>query len=446
VTAYQGVPLVVVVQKREHLYATQPIVASSKTLTFNQKIAFDATLFAESEGGDDNSDTASIAAKAANSNGFLEKDIKIALRSNFDTGETIGKAHLDIAKYARVPSGMVNVEFKLSNNATLYTRITSRLTSTAKPGLASKLGVGNSSRSSLGSSVWSKGSKKDKDGDAGSGAADDDDWLNDPDLDEELAGLGNHDSTEFNEFGSSQEPNDTSKQKSMSATQPSSNMKTDSRTAAATMAAATTARPTTTAGIGARNKSQEPSKADSSLSALGAVVRQGTFETTVSKLENELRTLKQQLVKLEKQNDDVIEEIEHYSDEADKFEKQTRDARMEAARAELEPEDGATIAELESRLQTLLDENKDLEHSNQQFRAELKGGDKLSAAEQEENRRVMKIQQELDDMRSQLERDESFLRVADELKVAKLALAMAVMELEDAKQQLREKERRQRAR
>uniref|UniRef100_A0A7S0BDZ2 C2 NT-type domain-containing protein n=1 Tax=Rhodosorus marinus TaxID=101924 RepID=A0A7S0BDZ2_9RHOD len=80
----------------------------------SERLSMDATLF-----------------RAEDALEFQNKQVKIAVRFARMNGKTAAKIHLDIGKYAKAPSGEINVKLKMTNGVFVYVRIASSL---VKPG------------------------------------------------------------------------------------------------------------------------------------------------------------------------------------------------------------------------------------------------------------------------------------------------------------------------
>ena len=63
---------------------------------------------------------------------FLERVLKLALKSGRAEGKTLGKIHLNFAEYAEVPSGTKKISAELTNGATLIAKIESTFISMGK--------------------------------------------------------------------------------------------------------------------------------------------------------------------------------------------------------------------------------------------------------------------------------------------------------------------------
>lgn len=84
-------------------------------VTFAESLSMDCTLFRKHDESE-----------------FQEKKAKLAVRIGNKDGKTIAKIHVDMAKYAQVPSGTEKLNLKLSDGSTFSANCTSTLTKSGR--------------------------------------------------------------------------------------------------------------------------------------------------------------------------------------------------------------------------------------------------------------------------------------------------------------------------
>ncbi|KAA8491693.1 hypothetical protein FVE85_9740 [Porphyridium purpureum] len=441
--AYAGVPLLVVVQKRDHVYATSCVTCpSSKAATvavsFSETIALDLTLFgeplqdAEAEeqrlyllkkamqmqraSGSLHSPLASGNEKGKDQVVFLEKDLKVALRTHEANGKTVGKVHVDASKWARVPSGSVTERLTLSNGSVLFLKVKSRLVDTAKPGI--KSGKALSSGSSVHSSRWGRGRSKsgkslfgrkkaggDDDVDDGSSSflggtsiADSDEWLNNvEDLDDLLDdGQSPHDkpgSSVLNEMGRA---------------------------------------------VSLQTSEHEQSSTKGSKIALDHVQASESSGNVAA-----VRDAQQRLQELEEENKRILDATHSIADATARVEREMRMVQQEMDLQDVEDCDKLSIADLEKQLRVLVEKNELLESNIYTIEQELgDAGDKASTRSGSGRPdQAEQVKRDIQRLTKQLEKDTKFLDAIEELKTTKLAYAIALCDLEEARYSIRLQQR-----
>eukprot|EP00188_Purpureofilum_apyrenoidigerum_P004551 Plantae.Rhodophyta-Purpureofilum_apyrenoidigerum.ctg5212.p1 GENE.Plantae.Rhodophyta-Purpureofilum_apyrenoidigerum.ctg5212~~Plantae.Rhodophyta-Purpureofilum_apyrenoidigerum.ctg5212.p1 ORF type:complete len:423 (+),score=114.77 Plantae.Rhodophyta-Purpureofilum_apyrenoidigerum.ctg5212:146-1414(+) len=101
----------VIIERRDKIEATRTFKAdNSKTVLLSDTLSMSATLFRK----DDKEE-------------FEPKKAKIAIRLGRKDGKTVSKIHIDLAKYANVPNGEVEVKLKMTGGAIVFATIVSRL-------------------------------------------------------------------------------------------------------------------------------------------------------------------------------------------------------------------------------------------------------------------------------------------------------------------------------
>mmetsp|Transcript_6348 Transcript_6348/g.13547 ORF Transcript_6348/g.13547 Transcript_6348/m.13547 type:complete len:477 (+) Transcript_6348:207-1637(+) len=422
--AYQAVPMLVVIQKREHVFATNPVDATNSTISFRQTLSFELTLFSE------NSDINGDAPQS-----FMEKDIKVALRSFGPNGKSIAKVHVDAAKWARVPSGQVLQDLKLSNGSSVSLKVSSRLIASNKPQLATP--NGRSSRSSINSSLWSRGKKQE---DLASSVADDDAWMND--LENDIDVLENDDAVlnkdaSGGKFGVSMKRKNDPKMEDVDQAREeiaAELKKTDEfRTALQKTTEARKAAEDDAAALERKVRAARREKARRDEEEADEFGQAGVFE-----LERLLEDLEREIGDIEESNAYLEEELEEMSESEDgsEYSEEAEDGGSEYGDDDFQGSDEQGYSD-EERDSEGYDEDEysdeDGEERPKRRATSSKGKDGLTSGERELNR----VKDRVEKLKQELEHNDEFLRVVDELKSEKLALAVAYMDLEDVRHQLR---------
>ncbi|KAA8493253.1 hypothetical protein FVE85_8698 [Porphyridium purpureum] len=421
--AYAGVPLFVVVQKREHVYATSGVMCAAKVsdVNYNESVRVELTLFSDANApvsaasapGAVNarpsdklfSPRSAAGATASAPSGpasFMEKDIKVALRSHEAAGKTIGKIHVDASKWARVPSGCVTEALTLSNGSVVSLKITSRLLDSAKPGvnIQGKLPGAFSSANSAGSSAWGRvkskrGATKSGAGDSsssiqsGTSIADDDEWLNElEDMDDLL----------------------------------------DDASAEFTMTA--------------REEKVLPKQGPRALNASGATDKSASVSESTDDVA--MRDAEKRLHALQAENEHIVAETKEIENETEELERAARALERELALTDLDNEEGGVhlaIEDLQNQLRQIVDENETLEKNIYEVEKELEelelNEDSSASVKRYGTANVEEVKRDIQRLSHQLERDSQFLRLIEELKTSKLAYVVALSEYEEACQALR---------
>mmetsp|Transcript_189 Transcript_189/g.419 ORF Transcript_189/g.419 Transcript_189/m.419 type:complete len:349 (-) Transcript_189:977-2023(-) len=102
---------VLILERRDKLQSSDGFRSDGNGCAkLSERLSMDATLF-----------------RAEDTLEFQNKQVKIALRLGRANGKTAAKIHLDLGKYAKAPSGEVDVKLKMTGGVFAYVRIASSL-------------------------------------------------------------------------------------------------------------------------------------------------------------------------------------------------------------------------------------------------------------------------------------------------------------------------------
>ncbi|KAA8493002.1 hypothetical protein FVE85_9274 [Porphyridium purpureum] len=160
--------LLVVMERRDKLESTpcKSGVTKNGTIEFEHTINMPMTLFqakgnamspSRSSGLPSKSNPGGVDAAGAAPGNFEEKLCKFAVRIGDPKGKSVGKIHINIADYARVPSGSKKVALMLNNGAKLICTIRSTFLSSGRKGPLAALQNGARSVASSGT-AYTRGS------------------------------------------------------------------------------------------------------------------------------------------------------------------------------------------------------------------------------------------------------------------------------------------------
>uniref|UniRef100_A0A7S0ZD28 C2 NT-type domain-containing protein n=1 Tax=Timspurckia oligopyrenoides TaxID=708627 RepID=A0A7S0ZD28_9RHOD len=397
---YQGTHLYIVFQKRDHIYSANPVNFSQTPLPINQSVSIDLTLFTTEENQQNTSENTV----------YQEKDLKLAVRVGGENGKSVAKTHFDAAQWARAPFGSVSTNCVLSNGSRVELTVESKvdLSSVQKSSKLMALksnsrGMDNRSSSrlsstsstaskfsgiSFGSSLFSR-----KKSQLQSSVADDEEWLNEMDDIDDLL-------------------DDDQEQKN------------------------------TTTGAVSKNQSAN-NLGNRTTSPLGMLLKENLEVSDkrhieeMKRLQNELELEKKKVIELRQEKNNVRKELDKLEECALEEERKVRNKRLQKARRGVDIDDlmldeDVDVVELEKMVDELMQENEALLDTREYYKQELE-----EICSDEENLNGMnKEEEDLRILRKELEKGEEFERVVEELKSAKLSLAISAMELDDAQHQL----------
>ncbi|KAJ8906200.1 hypothetical protein NDN08_002695 [Rhodosorus marinus] len=129
---------VLILERRDKLQSSESFRSDRNgCANLSERLSMDATLFRPEDALE-----------------FQNKQVKIAVRLGRMNGKTAAKIHVDLGKYAKAPSGEIDVKLKMTNGVFLYVRIASSLVksgrSTGPSSLFSAMTTGSGGLSRVG--------------------------------------------------------------------------------------------------------------------------------------------------------------------------------------------------------------------------------------------------------------------------------------------------------
>lgn len=415
--------IVVIYERRNLLKGTSPVKVAGKCAALKENISVEATLYRKDD--------------PTGSSTFEEKLAKVAIRMEKPDGKTIGKLHVNLADYARVPSGSVFADLKMSNGSVVSTKIDSRLLASGKK---SKKGGDDGSSIASGMSAMTTGS-------GGLGDDQSDCSFLDESFDSDLEGPRSG--------GSVTSPTGRkTKKRGLSSL----------REVTRAGKAAAAAKEDETAKIVAQAKAEgmRSSRRLSDLSSASEVLSKmrpslstdikgdGFNDKLITSLTSERDAIKGKNDKLAAKLRTVDEELDVLYDEIEKAEatltemraKETRQEKGQSRRKGSSDAEDAEVADMEEELAELEEVQEALKEKNDELVAKLTeqvegpaANVKEESSRRKEERRAerrKKMEKERNALRRKLDRDQRFLKIAEDLRDVKMTLAFTTMEKDQA--------------
>uniref|UniRef100_A0A7S1TB17 C2 NT-type domain-containing protein n=1 Tax=Compsopogon caeruleus TaxID=31354 RepID=A0A7S1TB17_9RHOD len=362
----------VVWERRDKIVSTRLEKVASKKVGFRVALNMEVTLYKKREAAD-----------------YEPKMAKFAVRMGSADGRTVGKIHVDISKFARVPSGAVSQDLQLSNGSVLVLKIETRLNMSGRQ----RRGPGSTAGSER--SALTTGSGGLSDGDAS--------------RDESLDSLDSL-MDEVNAAEGQTSPQEGEARPKLDVAQ--------IRNALARNATSTPTSPT--GGLDPNNK-------DTVLHLQKDIEE---LEERKEKLEEAVRSSEEEMVKLR-------EEL----DSADREMKMLQRGQQPGVTWE-DSRSGGDVKSLRKRAENLRQQNAQMMAKNAELKKDVDSQRRTVTLTREGSSAGGKerdaLKREIDDLQSQIQREPEFLQLATDLRDAKGMLVLTEMERDDIKKQLRE--------
>lgn len=421
-------------ERRGKSEATTPVKVKDKKAIFRETLTMETTLFRKAAPG--------AKAGAAPAEGeelkFDEKVAKFALRKGNADGKAIGKMHINLADHIKGTTGTVFADLKLSNGSIVVTKIEANLL---------HMGKKKKNGSNAGSEMTDM---TDVDGGMEDDSIFGDDTIDHGDLDimiDEAATAGEEEEA----------PSKSPPSRSSPPATPSSTKSSKTELGEESLASKQSLRP------GAKEKSkgddgtglaQSQSIRDKMKSKLkkdkdgkskkedGSSRKKDTSKANsaeISELKAALTTAQNENAKLKSSKQAMLQEIDELRSELESSETALEEAQAELGNCDVTSKGSRSPA---PSSKTLLEENKDLREQVRDLEGQVEGLLEELDGESEDQNDVSrtedgtadkkKYQRKIEDLEVALKREPQYLDVVDELKVTKMALALANMEKEQA--------------